>query len=343
MSSTAEKTTCSQCNSNISTKKHVYCSNCNSSYHFSPCCSLTEIAYKNLTIENKAEWRCHRCKVRTRSETNNAYQTITFEEVSQQKKPREDDEESNSSTKKFKDSLTITSLNSGLISVQSELKDIKSSIELLNKTVIENNTQNSSIINELKNSITQMASSVASLATKVSDLYEKKAKQEIKINEIDTKVNQLDQIMLKNNIEIKNVSNSEISATEILTKIAESVNVEINNSDINNAYRINKAANKTIIEFTTLNKKRELMSKFKQHRIDAKIVNQTDDGNKFIYINDQLTAYNRRLLWSAKTKAKECGWKFVWIRNGTICARKNETSPLIMITNNADIELINSA
>ena len=71
------------------------------------------------------------------------------------------------------------------------------------------------------------------------------------------------------------------------------------------------------------------MSKIKRHRIDANIINQDnpDTNNKFIYINDQLTAYNRRLLWTAKTKAKECNWKFTWVRNGSICARKNENSP----------------
>lgn len=64
------------------------------------------------------------------------------------------------------------------------------------------------------------------------------------------------------------------------------------------------------------------MSKIQRHRIDASIVNKDNKENKFIYINDHLTAFNRRLLWSAKTKAKECGWKFVWVRSGMICAKK---------------------
>lgn len=64
--------------------------------------------------------------------------------------------------------------------------------------------------------------------------------------------------------------------------------------------------------------------------------------NKFLYINDQLTFNNRRLLWLAKAKAKEAKWKFVWVRNDTIFARKNENSTLFVINNSAYIESINN-
>lgn len=345
MGLTDENITCNQCNSNITTTKYVKCSKCSSYYHLSQFCSMTEKAYNATYGDKKTEWRCHQCKGRSKSESNNAYQTIVFDDISQQKKQRQyDDEdcESTSSSKKFKESTSLGSLSSGLFSVQSDLKEIKTSIELLNNTVIASNVQNSTIIEELKNSIKAMATSITSLATQVTDLYERESRQDQKICQIDKTVNKIDQALIKNNIEIKNVTNSNMSASEIIKTIAASVDVQINNFDINNSYRVKNADNKAIIEFTTLNKKRELMSKIQRHRIDASIVNKDSVDNKFIYINDQLTAYNRRLLWSAKTKAKECSWKFVWVRGGTICARKTENSPLIIINSTADIELINN-
>lgn len=346
MGLTDENIICKQCNSNITSTKYVKCNKCNSNYHLSQFCSMTEKIYNTTYGDKKNEWRCHQCKGRSKSESNNAYQTVVFDDVSQQKKQRQyddEDNESNSSSKKFKEAITLGSLNSGLFSVQSELKDIKTSIEMLNNTVSANNAQNSNIMEELKNSIQAMATSITTLATQVSDLYERENKQDKKIEQIDQTVNKIDQALIKNNIEIKNVSNKDISATEIIKTIAASVDVEITNFDINNAYRVKKADNKAIIEFTTLNKKRELMSKIQRHRIDANVINTDANDNKFIYINDQLTSYNRRLLWTAKTKAKECNWKFVWVRSGSICARKNENSQLIMITNTADIELINNS
>lgn len=83
------------------------------------------------------------------------------------------------------------------------------------------------------------------------------------------------------------------------------------------------------------------MQNVKRHRVDARLIN--DDmsvENQFIYINDCLTPYNRKLLWMAKTKAKEANWKYVWTRNGTIFARKSENTLATLIKNSADIELL---
>lgn len=49
---------------------------------------------------------------------------------------------------------TLSTLNYSLDSAQSELKDIKTVIELLKNTVNANNTQNAIITNKIKNSIT---------------------------------------------------------------------------------------------------------------------------------------------------------------------------------------------
>lgn len=123
------------------------------------------------------------------------------------------------------------------------------------------------------------------------------------------------------------------------------MDVTINDIDIDKAYRLRKQSNKIIIEFASLNKKVELMSKIKRHRVEANIINTNDNNDssvKFIYVNDQLTFNNRQLLWIAKTKAYEAKWKYVWVKNGKIFARKNETTPSIIITNATDIESITS-
>lgn len=68
---------------------------------------------------------------------------------------------------------------------------------------------------------------------------------------------------------------------------------------------------------------------------------KNNQNSDFIYINGQLTAHNRHLMWLAKNNARETGWKFVWYRNGHIVAKKkNENSSTIVILNACDIELI---
>lgn len=160
---------------------------------------------------------------------------------------------------------------------------------------------------------------------------------------MDIRINKLEQQMLSKNIEIKNVQNNKISAMDVVKKIAASKNINIKEEDMNKAYSIKKRENKIIVEFSSLNKKLELMSKIERHRIEAEIINTNEENNgskKYIYINDQLSYNNRQLLWITKTKAKECKWKFVWVKNGNIFTRRNENSPPILINNIADIESI---
>ena len=102
---------------------------------------------------------------------------------------------------------------------------------------------------------------------------------------MDSRINKLEQKMIVKNIEIKNV-NIEISAIDAIKKIVAFVNVTINDADIDNAYRLKRQNDKIIVEFSSLNKKVELMSKIKRHRVEANEINTNgnkDSSVKFIY------------------------------------------------------------
>lgn len=85
------------------------------------------------------------------------------------------------------------------------------------------------------------------------------------------------------------------------------------------------------------------MSIVTRHRVKGEIFKvdnatntQTTKSNNedTVFINDELSAHNRKLLWLAKAKAKEQGWKFAWYKNGQVLAKKkNETSNTIFILN----------
>ena len=47
-------------------------------------------------------------------------------------------------------------------------------------------------------------------------------------------------------------------------------------------------------------------------------------GRSKVFINDELTATNRKLLWCANQRAKECSWRYVWVKEGKIFMRKDE-------------------
>lgn len=328
---------CNQCKNEIKTATYVKCYNCNAKYHFSTCSPLSEFTYSTMTAEKKTNWRCHVCKPRSKS-PNNIYQAFVFDENNHSKPIRDDEGPvENERAKKFKDSLSLNTLNTNICSLQSDfnknMDEMKSQIQMLAITV-----------NSLNSQITNMSATLSTLVTQVSDLSERDKAKEKQINIMDSRINKIEQKMIVKNIELKNV-NSQISEIDAIKKIGASVEVIISDTDIEKAYRLKRQTNKIIIEFTSLNKKTELMNKLKRHRVEASLINtngNNDSSVKYIYINDQLTFNNRQLLWIAKTKAHEAKWKYAWVKNGNIFARKNENTPSIIINNATDIESITS-
>lgn len=339
---------CNQCKKEL-TSSFLTCHSCKSNYHFRTCSPLSENTYMTMTNEKKAAWKCHICKPRSKS-PNTMYQAVIFDEKNNKKQARTDDEDSeNDQAKKFKDKeiMSLTSVNNKLWSLQTEVTEgfskVEKTIEQLSTNI---NTSNIQIKDEIQSALSTITTTLTALVDQVKKLNEKDQIRESQISAMDNRINKLEQEMLSKNIEIKNINNQQISAYEVVRAIGMSINVEINERDIDKAYRVKKQNNNIIIEFATLNKKIEFMDKIDRHRIDPKNVKINGenivDSNTYIYINDHLTYNNRRLLWLAKTKAKEAKWKFVWVRNGTIFARKNENSTLIIINNSTDIEFINN-
>lgn len=336
---------CDHCKKSLPTSgDFVKCLKCNSNYHYSPCTTVTKKTYEAMNAERRSEWKCQNCRA-SRSHTP----SVVLDDNNQQKQQRDEDDVDSyneDNAKRFKDSLSLNMLNSKLCTVQTDVNEIKTTIQTLAVSV---NTSNIQIKEEIEKALTTITSTISNLATQVSELYDKNKENTKQIIEMDKRINKLEQQAINKNIEINNVQKQEMSAIDVVKKIASSLTVGIDNADISDAYRLRKN-NKIIVEFSSLNKKRELMEKIRSHRIDANVLNDEEDNNEnnnfvnsnknYVYVNDELTAHNRRLLWLAKTKAKECKWKFVWVRNGNIFARKIENTPAIIINNAADIELI---
>lgn len=343
---------CGQCNNNLPSK-YVSCFSCNAKYHFSPCCPLSEKTYMTMNSERRADWKCHICKPRKGStSSNNAYHVVVNDcsEIGNQKQQREDESQENGNAKRFKDSSSLNDANSSLFMVKTDvnelkfdvsamktdIRDIKSTMQELAVTINQNNTQ---INTNLQTVLSTITTSLTTLTAQVSELCESNKEKDKQIFEMDRRIHDLEQQLLSKTIEIKNITNKNINPSDVVKTIAKSLNIEVNDNDITNSYNIIKSQ-KVIIEFASQNKKRELLSKLNRHRVDSSLINIEDTNNKYIYINEHLTPHKRQLLWLAKTRAKESSWRFIWVRNGNIYAKKNETSSPIIIANTADIELI---
>ncbi|KAH9377925.1 hypothetical protein HPB48_013925 [Haemaphysalis longicornis] len=53
---------------------------------------------------------------------------------------------------------------------------------------------------------------------------------------------------------------------------------------------------------------------------------------------DNLTPWNKRLLWLARARAEEVGYRFAWQNNGHVLVRKDEGDKVIRIQDECDLE-----
>lgn len=223
---------CNQCKKEITTTHYVKCFSCNTNYHFSTCSPLSESTYLSMPKDRKMLWKCQNCKPRIRSQ-NTLHQAAISDDKNNKKQARTDDEEENveiDQSKKFKDSESTTSSNSWM---RNEFETFRSDLRDMQ------NTMNSFIANA-NNTLAIITQNVETLTNQVKDLYEKDKKRDDQMNLMEKRINKLEQQMICKNIEIKNITNTQISPYDVVKTIGTSTNVNINKEDINKAYRIKK-------------------------------------------------------------------------------------------------------
>lgn len=348
---------CDTCKIQITYVNYIQCYKCDRKFHFSPCTLLSEATWNTMSAIRKTEWKCQHCKPRSRS-PNNVYQSVISGESQKYAREIDETEEDEINANKRKKEKPISSSNnatqspttntknnnnniniqqSEFASFKDDMRELKTTMQQLAMSLQKSHKE---IKEELSKNLTKINETLEHLTSQVNDLKFKDKQREQQIFEMDKRIHQLEQQAINKNIEITNIYDEESDGVDVIKRIASLVETDITENDIVDTHRI-KNKNTLIAQFVPLAKK-ELMSKIKKRRFVATDlnVNKNNTEHKYIYINEELTANNRLLLWISKIKARECGWKFVWTRNRHTFAKKSETASAIHTSNTADIETV---
>lgn len=160
--------------------------------------------------------------------------------------------------------------------------------------------------------------------TKLKELEEKSAsfdaalsEQQSEMDKLKSNLNSLEEYSRRKNIEIHGI---EETVNENPLSIVSFLGVKLGlkaptPEEIEAIHRINAKPDMTpplLVRFSTTTMRDSWLSK--------RLALKSDD----IYINENLTAYTKRLLWMAKSVGKEKSYKFVWARNGKVFMKKQE-------------------
>lgn len=174
--------------------------------------------------------------------------------------------------------MSPTVQKSDTVELKSDMKDLKTTMQQIAQSMAALTTSNNEIREQLTNALAKVNETLSNLTVQVNNLEEREKEKTQKISEMDNRIQRLEQQYISRNIEIKNVTDTQLEAAEVVKTISASVGIKLCDVDIGSTYRVRKN-NKIIVEFSSLTKKRELMSKLRGHRINANILN-VDDTTK---------------------------------------------------------------
>lgn len=302
------------------TSDGVQCNSCKHYLCFS-CGGITEIGYRKLGPDRRASWKCHQCKLPPTSDIS-----------------------------PINPGAATESASIGL--VLSELRDVKRQLAGLCAVVDE--------IKELKKEMSELRESCQYSSAKLDDYEVKFARVDRKFGEISNlhdvvtstqnsltslkgEVEVMEQWTRLSNVEIRGVpSKKDENLFSIVENIGKATGFQIQRSQINYISRVPTYSKDKNIVISFINRyvKEDFIATARTcKQLKASDVGFGNSTNR-VFVNDHLTPAYKQLLSKAKQKASDLGYSYKWVKFGKIHIRKNDTSPVIIIGKESDLNKI---
>lgn len=241
-----------------------------------------------------------------------------------------------------------------------ELKEMLVDIQITVSNILRENTKLANEVAELRNVIQQQKGELINVKTALAKTQKQQDDLEIqlaaarrKINDQETEIAELydlqdalDQYTRKNSLEIHGVPESAYTSTEeVVLKLAEALNVDINPDDVEISHKLHRKGIKPIIVKFQSHKAKARMykerTKLKHVCVSDLYPNSTaatrvESGR--IYLNENLTSYRRDILKHANQMRKDGLLTSVWSMDGKIFVKTSPEGSPIRIYEKTDLE-----
>lgn len=294
------------------------CGSCKKHFDFS-CAGISEGGYRKLGPERRSAWRCPQCKATASSPNPTAISPTPANMDSIMRELRE-----------IKEQLAgLPGLVQDVKRIKVELTELKESVQYTSATL----DDHASRLSALENNIGQL-----------SDLNDKLTDSQREVDKLRSELATKEQWVRLNNIEIKGVPlKKEENLFSIVDSLGKVTGYNVPKCQINYISRVpvfNSKEKVIIVSFLNRYVKEEFVAAARAKRS----ITQEDIGypenKQRIYINDHLTPESKMLLTRTKVKAKEKNYLYAWVKYGKIHVRKNDTSPVLIIARDGDLNKI---
>lgn len=209
---------------------------------------------------------------------------------------------------------------------------------------------------EVRDELKSVSKKVSHLEKRVHHVESNNKDMQSEITVMQNAVHEIQQTALALDIIIKGIPEVEQSNTElcgIIRSVFEKINCSSLLSEVAAVTRLgrqpadNTTANRTrviLLQMKTLRSKQQLMElkrKTKLNCSDITFNEQPLATDKLIFFDERLTKYTSDLHYEARQLKSKKVCHSVWIRNGTVFVRKNQTSEAKKIISSQQLQLLN--
>jgi len=222
--------------------------------------------------------------------------------------------------------MGIIQANDSFVGSNETLSNLADSVKFLSNQFDDFRTQLLDVLNSNKE-----------LKEENKSLRENNCKLYVDIRNLTKKVNALEQKSIITNVEILGVpEKTNENCVEVIEHIATELGVKL---IVLNAFRMySKVTNKPRKIITKLNsiENKHLMDISKKRKLNTKNLDENlDFGN--IFINNELSSFDRDLFFKARMFAKNNDFKFVWYKDFKIFIKKNENAKAHIVQDDLDL------
>lgn len=238
--------------------------------------------------------------------------------------------------------------------IQDMFRDLKASqhdqFEQLKQDINTLKSQNEELLvsnTEIKCTVAKITEEQQKLLARVENLEQKGRKSQDYVSFLEEQVEVVERKIREACVEIRNLpTENNTQMMSVIKQVHQSLKIDCDVRDIRNAYRLpakNNRPRPIIIEFTTLQKKTDLLQAYKKFNMTNNKEKLNSDhvglqeNKKPIYLNEFLTRKAQRLHYLAREQVKAGNWKFCWSARGKIFLRKEEGLPAIEIKSEEQI------
>lgn len=313
------------------------CVSCNHAYHLEKCSGVAPATFKSMGNAKREKWNCRTCRNReSRLSVGGSCDSGT---------PANDDTVSSQLADISAKLELLFSLKANvdrlcdLPAKVDDLLSLKTSMDAMRETIcaLQASMEKYESIVAL---VTENDKEVKLLRTEVERLQGTVSGQTELIENLQTNINATEQYSRRCNLEIHGVpvsTDEDLSVT--LNGLASKLNLAIPTpAEVVACHRLRSrrdGAPPILVQFASVSVKEHWM---KARKNLVRLVRS--QGEPKIYFNDNLTSTNKDLFWRARTRGKEKSYRFVWVKNGTIFAKKDENATLVRVSSARDLEKI---